>query len=715
MSYQVFARKYRPLTFDDVLGQDHVVRTLKNAIEQNRLAHAYLFVGPRGTGKTSTARILAKALNCPGGPKADFDPHCDICEEIAEGRSLDVLEIDGASNRGIDHIRDLRDNVQFAPARGQFRIVYIDEVHMLTKESFNALLKTLEEPPSHVKFIFATTEPHKILPTILSRCQRFDLRPIPAPVIARHLMDIAAKEGVSLSEAAAFGIARVADGGMRDAQSMLDQLVSFCGNAIEESHVNDIFGVTSRETVARALAYLLDRQLPSLLHMVHELAEMGRDMGSLLAEIMGAVRELLVAKVAPGEEQASLPETWRKTLAELLARTPTDKILRLMEVLSSTEERMRWSTNKRLHLEMGLIQAVHSLSEANISDIIRALDGAPLPDTPIATTVLPPVAYPVEGTRRAAADPGAPAAAAAVSETPAEPTREASPDSAAQKEERSDAAVPSPEPEPEAVADAVSATAVPDDLPEQWEEPPSVSELESEPESFAAGSPSLEPIDDMPPSFDAPAAGEPMPAPAAMAEAEPVMEEETAPSPDFPEEEEAADASGTGAEQDAGAPRPLSAALWQEALELLAAAKPIQSTLIGNTEFVDEDDGLCTVALNPADISGRDTLLDEELRCCLEENLSTLARRTVTLRVVFDEAVPLAEEEELPAPAPTPRPVPKTPAPRAEKPAAKAQEAEPAAQARLEDEEFYNDPLIQQALDAFHARLLKNPKPNDQA
>lgn len=234
MSYQVFARKYRPLTFNDVLGQDHVVRTLKNAIEHNRLAHAYLFVGPRGTGKTSTARIFAKALNCSGGPKVDFDPHEDICEEIAEGRSLDVLEIDGASNRGIDHIRDLRDNVRFAPSRGNFRIVYIDEVHMLTKESFNALLKTLEEPPPHVKFIFATTEPHKILPTILSRCQRFDLRPIPSEIIAEHLLHIASAEGVSLSREAAFAVAKVADGGMRDAQSMLDQLVSFCGARSEE-------------------------------------------------------------------------------------------------------------------------------------------------------------------------------------------------------------------------------------------------------------------------------------------------------------------------------------------------------------------------------------------------------------------------------------------------------------------------------------------------
>lgn len=434
MSYQVFARKYRPRTFKDVLGQDHVVRTLCNAIEQKRLAHAYLFVGPRGTGKTSTARIFAKALNCSGGPKVDFDPDEDVCQEIAEGRSLDVLEIDGASNRGIDNIRDLRDNVQFTPTRGQYRIIYIDEVHMLTKESFNALLKTLEEPPAHVMFIFATTEPHKILPTILSRCQRFDLRPIPAEIIARHLVNIAANEGVTLSLPAAFAIARVADGGMRDAQSMLDQLVSFCGNNIDEQDVNDIFGVTGRETVARALAYILDRQLPSLLHLVHELSEAGRDMGQLLSEIMGAVRELLISKVAPQEASFSMPEEWRDTLNQLISRTPADKIVRLMEVLSGTEEHMRWSTNKRLHLEMGLIQAVHSLAEANISDIIRALNGAPLPETPIATTQLPavnitsaanpaPVAPPAPApvNQPAAAMPAAPAPAPQEEPAPAQP------------------------------------------------------------------------------------------------------------------------------------------------------------------------------------------------------------------------------------------------------------------------------------------------------
>lgn len=406
MSYQVFARKYRPRTFKDVLGQDHVVRTLCNAIEQKRLAHAYLFVGPRGTGKTSTARIFAKALNCTGGPKVDFDPDEDVCLEIAEGRSLDVLEIDGASNRGIDNIRDLRDNVQFAPARGQYRIIYIDEVHMLTKESFNALLKTLEEPPSHVMFIFATTEPHKILPTILSRCQRFDLRPIPADIIANHLVAIAAQEGVTLALPAAFAIARVADGGMRDAQSMLDQLVSFCGNNISETDVNDIFGVTSRETVARALTCILDRRLPELLHLIHELAESGRDMGQLLSEIMSSVRELLVSKVAPQESSLALPPEWRETLEQLIARTPTDKIVRLMEVLSAAEEHMRWSTNKRLHLEMGLIQAVHSLAEANISDIIRALNGAPLPEIPVAVAPAPaPVAMPAPAPQPAAPAP----------------------------------------------------------------------------------------------------------------------------------------------------------------------------------------------------------------------------------------------------------------------------------------------------------------------
>src|SRR5512142_2022037 len=235
MSYQVIARKYRPQRFSEVVGQEHVTQTLSNAIAQNRIAHAYLFVGPRGTGKTTIARIFAKCLNCTGGPKVDFpddDPK--------------AKEIEGASNRGIDEIRELRETVKYAPASSKFKIYIIDEVHMLTKEAFNALLKTLEEPPEHVKFMFATTEPEKVLPTILSRCQRFDLRRIPAALIVEHLTHIAKLEKVKIDEPALYAIARGGDGGMRDAESTLDQLISFCGSNIEEADVLSMFGLAAQ-------------------------------------------------------------------------------------------------------------------------------------------------------------------------------------------------------------------------------------------------------------------------------------------------------------------------------------------------------------------------------------------------------------------------------------------------------------------------------------
>src|SRR6266481_3346629 len=242
VSYEVFARKYRPQTFDDIVGQSHVSRTLKNAVAQNRLAHAYLFVGPRGIGKTSTARILAKALNCIHGPTVNPCGVCHNCREIAAGNSLDVLEIDGASNNGVEQVRELRENARYAPAKSRFKIYIIDEVHMLTSAAYNALLKTLEAPPPHVKFIFATTEPQKVLATIVSRCQRFDLNRIPAKLIAEHLQFIAKKEKITLELAAAHAIARGAEGGLRDAESMLDQLVAFCGDKISESDVLSVFG-----------------------------------------------------------------------------------------------------------------------------------------------------------------------------------------------------------------------------------------------------------------------------------------------------------------------------------------------------------------------------------------------------------------------------------------------------------------------------------------
>ena len=237
MSYQVIARKYRPQRFSEVVGQEHVTQTLANAIAQGRIAHAYLFVGPRGTGKTTIARIFAKCLNCTGGPTVDYDDADPRCQEITDGRSLDVLEIDGASNNGVEQVRELRDTCKYAPATAKFKIYIIDEVHMLTTAAFNALLKTLEEPPAHVKFMFATTEPEKVLATILSRCQRFDLRRIPAALIVRQLGQIAAQEKVKIDDAALYAIARGADGGMRDAESTLDQLISFCGETIAEEDV----------------------------------------------------------------------------------------------------------------------------------------------------------------------------------------------------------------------------------------------------------------------------------------------------------------------------------------------------------------------------------------------------------------------------------------------------------------------------------------------
>jgi len=373
VSYQVFARKYRPKTFDDVLGQDHVVRTLRNAIEQKRLAHAYLFVGPRGTGKTSTARILAKALNCTGGPKADFDPEEDVCIEIAEGRSLDVLEIDGASNNGVEQVRDLRESVRFAPPRGQYKIFYIDEVHMLSNAAFNALLKTLEEPPPHVKFIFATTEPNKILPTILSRCQRFDLRPIPTETIADHLKHIASNENIKLDETAAWAIAKGADGGMRDAQSMLDQLVAFCGDHITEENVIDVFGFTSREKVAALTQTLLGRETPAALSLIQKEAETGRELSQLLGELIGCLRALLVAKLDPSADGEGIPAPLWNALLESASEYDPDRLLAAIDVFAETENRMKWASNKRLHFELGVIKSIQSLGEVRISDVIKVL------------------------------------------------------------------------------------------------------------------------------------------------------------------------------------------------------------------------------------------------------------------------------------------------------------------------------------------------------
>src|SRR5262250_2853511 len=286
MAYQVIARKYRPQRFKDVVGQEHVTETLSNAIEQKRIAHAYLFCGPRGTGKTTIARIFAKCLNCTGGPKVDFDEADPRCQEITEGRSIDVLEIDGASNNGVEQVRELRETVKYAPASSKFKIYIIDEVHMLTKEAFNALLKTLEEPPEHVKFMFATTEPEKVLPTILSRCQRFDLRRIPAALIVKHLGFIAKAEKVKVEQPALYAIARGAEGAMRDAESTLDQLISFCGDKIEEADVLSMFGLTAHSQLLELSRAVLAGEIETALRQLNDLAGKGKDLGRLLTDLL---------------------------------------------------------------------------------------------------------------------------------------------------------------------------------------------------------------------------------------------------------------------------------------------------------------------------------------------------------------------------------------------------------------------------------------------
>ena len=373
-AYQVIARKYRPQRFEEVVGQDHVTHTLAQAIQRRRIAHAYLFCGPRGTGKTTLARIFAKCLNATDGPRTDFAEDDPRCQEITEGRCLDVMEIDGASNRGIEEIRELRDTIHYAPAAAPFKIYIIDEVHMLTKEAFNALLKTLEEPPPHVKFMFATTEPEKVLPTILSRCQRFDLRRIPDAQIMRQLGQIASSEGIEIEPEALQAIARGADGGMRDAQSTLDQLISFCGERIGETDVLSMFGLTSRDQILSLAGAMVDRDSAAVLRSLDQLIDQGKDLGRLLADLQDHFRHLLLHKISGSEAPlGELSEASLQSIQQQGEILNTGQILRLLDNLNRTESRLREATAKRIAVEVGLIRASESLDHREIDDIIKAL------------------------------------------------------------------------------------------------------------------------------------------------------------------------------------------------------------------------------------------------------------------------------------------------------------------------------------------------------
>ncbi len=400
MSYQVIARKYRPQRFADVVGQEHVTQTLSNAITQNRIAHAYLFVGPRGTGKTTIARIFAKCLNCTGGPKIDFPDDDPRANEITEGRSLDVMEIDGASNRGIDEIRELRETAKYAPAGSKFKIYIIDEVHMLTKEAFNALLKTLEEPPAHVKFMFATTEPEKVLPTILSRCQRFDLRRIPAKLIVDHLSYIAKKEGVKIDDAALHAIARGSDGGMRDAESTLDQLISFCGNEIAEADVLSMFGLTAQTQIYSLASAILAGEIEPALRELNDLAKQGKDLARLLSELLNHFRNLLIFQVSKGDMRIlEISESEAAVLKEQSAALSADSLTRIMEVFTDCEGRLRDAASKKILIEVALLKAIEARNAVSIDTVLKQLQQM---RSGTATTPAPMVAAPVRAAEPAA-------------------------------------------------------------------------------------------------------------------------------------------------------------------------------------------------------------------------------------------------------------------------------------------------------------------------
>jgi len=379
MSYQVIARKWRPQTFDDLVGQQHVTETLKNAIKNDRVAHAYIFSGARGVGKTTAARILAKALNCVKGPTATPCGECDSCKEIAAGTSLDVIEIDAASNRGIDQIRELREMVRYAPAASRSKVVILDEAHMLTGEASNALLKTLEEPPDRVIFVMATTQPEDLVDTIRSRSQHFHFRALTFAEIAGRLEEIAQKENLKIEQGAMAVIARMAEGSLRDALSLLEQARAYCGDTIPDKEVRDLLGVVPEDVLEELIQAIATTSADRALGLVHTFQKEGRNLQHFCREAIRHMRNLLIVRTCGADSDliAATPDQ-RPALAKAAALFSEEDLTRFFQILLQTDDDLRRKPDPRVHLEMGLLRLINASRLAPLEELLTELrSGAP--------------------------------------------------------------------------------------------------------------------------------------------------------------------------------------------------------------------------------------------------------------------------------------------------------------------------------------------------
>lgn len=375
MSYLIFARKYRPMTFEEMIGQKAIVQTLRNAIKNDRVAQAYIFSGMRGVGKTTAARILAKALNCQHGPSPTPCNKCEFCREVNEDRSIDVFEIDGASNRGIDDVRSLREGVKYKPIHSRNKIIIIDEVHMLTKEAFNALLKTLEEPPPHTVFVFATTEFHKVPATILSRCQHFEFKKISQKEIINHLLDITQKEKITISSLGLTLLAKAAEGSLRDVQSLLDQAVAFSGENIRDEDLKEILGVMNREMLMECASIIFDDKPGAVFSLVEKVITNGYDLRFFFKELVSHFRNLLLIKTVDAPQDL-VPLT-EEDLAVMKAQAniaSSEEILRYLVALQHGEQGLKFSSHPRIYLETLLVKLCHFKKITPIKTLLQELE-----------------------------------------------------------------------------------------------------------------------------------------------------------------------------------------------------------------------------------------------------------------------------------------------------------------------------------------------------